>query len=184
MPSKPKLHQPSPDEVAALIEGARLPEKVVPLCMRGDLQGDLEAAEEQLAAAETANFGSRMGDAPDVVEAKARVEALKVEVLGAVIPFRIRALADNERAILHAEHPPRDGNAEDAEAKYNVDAVERAMVRKGCVWPELTDAQWAVLEGTAEVPGKLTTWQKQSLVAAAYALAHRELAIPFLPAAS
>lgn len=172
MPSKPKLLDPLPVDVAAIIAKASLPWRPVPLCLNGGLQGDREVLAAELAAA-VATEVDRMATSPEVADLQDRLTALDAEMRASTIVFRMRGLSAKESTTIQAEHPARDGDKGDADAGYNVEAFEREMVRKGCVWPELTPELWDDLDA------KLTTWQRRQLTNACYALGFREVGVPF-----
>lgn len=173
MPSKPKLHQPTAADVAALIAGIKPPERAVPMCMRGDLQADYEVLEAELAAALVLASGDRMGDSPEVADCKARMEVLAGEIKAATLTFRLRGLAQPEHLAIEAAHPAREGNERDKERGFDVEAVEKAIVRAACVFPALTAEQWDVLDAT------FTIWQKSMLAGAAYSASLREPTVSF-----
>lgn len=173
MPSKPKLHQPSAADVAALIAGIKAPERAVPICMRGDLQADYEVLEHDLASALVAEAGDRMGDGPEVADCKARMAALGEEIKAATLIFRMRGLSQPEHIAIEEAHPARDGNEKDRERGFNIEAVESAITRAACVFPPLTPEQWDVIDAT------FTVWQKSQLAGAAYSAALREPSVSF-----
>lgn len=173
MPSKPKLHQPSAEDVAALIAGIKPPERAVPICMRGDLQADYEVLQQELVTALAGANEDRMGEDPAVSEVRARIVALAEEIKAATLVFRMRGIPQPAHLALEESHPAREGNARDKERGFNVEAVEQALIRASCVWPELTPEQWDVLDAS------FTVWQKSMLAGAAYSASLREPSVSF-----
>lgn len=181
MPPKPKLHQPTPADVLALIQGASLPERTVPLCLRGDLQAEWETLHRDLIDAQrAAGEPTLAGPPPEVVDLQGRLHAVAEEMRSAVVTFRVRAIGRPDYNRIIAGFPPRDGHPADNApgVGHNIEAVQRAMVHQGVVWPEMTPELWDALEPN------LTPWQWGQLVDAADALALDPVNVPFSRAAS
>lgn len=164
----------------AMLGEARLPERTVPICLRGDLAADHEQLERQLAQAEktgaTSLEGSGAGDLAD------RILAVEADMREHTYEFRLRALPRARWRALVAEHPPRkddDGGVVDADRiGVNADTFYDAIVRACLVDPELTDGEWETLTGA------LTDRQCDDLAEAAWDLNRRDVDIPFSRAAS
>lgn len=171
MPSKPKLHEPSADEIAALITNAKAPEKPVPLCMRGDLQGDYEALELELNDALMADRDSMVNPAAEDI--KARMAALIEQIKASTLTFRMKGLPKPRQIEIEVAHPAREGVERDKELGYDADAVAKAMIRESCVFPPLSGELWDHLDAT------LTTWQKSQLETAAYQAGFRGPTVSF-----
>lgn len=135
-----------------MLAGAKLPERTVEICLRGDLVAEHEEAERQLAAAEKRATDSLAGNGTgELVE---RIEALEAEMRESTQTFTLRALPHRRTARddrpthneLKKAHPPRRGdNGEIIEADevgYNVDTFNEALVRLCVVEPELDTADW------------------------------------------
>lgn len=168
MSNTPKLLNPAPIDVKAMIASARLPERTVPLCLRGDLTAEFEDLMRALVAAASVPDApgasdSLAGPEPDerIEELKTRVDALKAEMEAGTYVFRVRATARPAFNKLIVEHPPRDGVVGDQNAGYDVHAVETILVRTGVFDPAMTAAEWD------EMDLLLTPWQYTQLVSAA-----------------
>lgn len=166
----------------AMLADARLPEREVPVCLRGDLAADHESAEAELQKAQKAGAdslaGSGVGDLAD------RIEALEAEMAEHTYPFRLRALPKPKFRALVAEHPPRQTEGDEAHEAddrmgFNVETFYPALIRASVIDPELDDAEWAEL-----LDEKLTDSQFSNLGLAALLLNTGEISVPFSLAAS
>jgi hypothetical protein len=161
----------------AMLAEAKLPERTVQICLRGDLVADHEAAERELEQAQRNPANSLAGSgAAEIAE---RIEALELEMREHTYDFRLRALPRHTFRALQVGHPPRDGEKQDAGFGVNAETFFPALIRATVVDPELDDAEWTDLLDT-----RLTDYQFQELALGAWMLNAREVDIPFSRAAS
>lgn len=169
-------------DFAALLAGARLPQRTVQICLRADLVADHEEAEAQLSdlvRRPTRKFG---GDGAG--ELRQRILDLEAEMKASVQPFRVQGMSGPKFRALKLEHPPRkaeDGSGiepRDQRLGINVDTFWEPLVRASVVDPDITDEQWVAL---FEV---LTDRQFDQLATAAWNLNKDEIDVPFSLAAS
>jgi hypothetical protein len=94
-----------------LLAGAKRPERSVPVCLRGDLVADHEAAERELELAQRrASDSFDSGGSGEIVD---RIESLENQMAACTYPFRFRALPKKDfRALVTAYPPRRDDNDE------------------------------------------------------------------------
>jgi hypothetical protein len=159
---------------------AKLPERTVPVCLRGDLAADHEAAERELEQAQRTAANSLAGNGAAAIAE--RIEALEEQMREHTYDFRLRALPRHEFRTLLAAHPPREDEhfkREDAALGVNRDTFFPAIIHASVVDPELDAAEWADL-----LDNRLTDYQFQELAGTAWALNAREVDIPFSRAAS
>lgn len=165
-----------------LLKQAKLPERSVPVCLRGDLAADHEAAERALEAAQRAATNDMEGDGVGALVD--RIETLQAEMREHTYDFRLRALPRHEYRELVAAHPPRrndDGevNQGDVALGFNQDTLIPDLIRRATIDPDLDDGEWEQLLGE-----KLTDRQYGDLADAAYFLNRGEVDVPFSRAAS
>lgn len=172
------------DLKTALAE-ARLPERTVPICLRGDLIAELENLERRLDEAQQRPVDSLEGNGSgDLVD---RIEALQDEMRASTITFRLRALPKPRWRALLAAHPPRrdaatdEPVAEDAQIGLNLETFFDAMIRACLIEPEVDDKTWALMAGE---DGRLTDRQLGRLSDAAWEVNRGDVSIPFSHAAS
>lgn len=171
-------------DLKAILGAAKLPERTVPICMRGDLVAEYETLERQLELVNRRPVDSLEGNgAGELVD---RIEALQEEMRASTVTFRLRALPKPRWRALLAEHPPRkddDGNPlpEDAQIGVNLDTLWDAIARACIVDPDVDDETWQLMAGDE---GKLTDRQLGQLADAAWALNRGDVDVPFSHAVS
>lgn len=165
-----------------LIRSAKLPERSVPICMRGDLVVEHEELCTRLAAAQMKNAGSLAGNS----EAHALAEdiaALERVMSESTVVFQLRALPRQTWATLVAAYPPRrdeGGRVLDSDsAGVHVDHFMEAVLEKAIVEPQLGHDDYRLL-----INERLTDAQYGQLTEAVWSLNRREVDVPFSLAAS
>lgn len=161
-----------------MLAGAKLPEREVPICLRGDLVAEFEAIERALD--ELPKTDSLDSGAGDLLE---RQEAIKAEMRENTYPVRLRAMPGPKWRALVAEHPARRGDdgeivADDRHLTFNTDTMWEPLIRASIIDPELaTTGDWE------EFDAGLTEHQYNELGLAALALNRGPVSIPFSHAA-
>lgn len=165
-------------EVKALLATLRPAERTVPVCLRGDLLADLQAAQRDLEQAQRERSASLAGGG-GVRDAAERVEAIQAGMREHTVTFRLRALGGRGKTFrdMVLAHPPRDGVEKDKLLGFNEESLFLALVRACLVAPVLDEEDWAALEG-------LNDGQWQQLCGAAWAVNAADVDIPFSRAAS
>lgn len=164
-----------------IMAGARLPERSVPICLRGDLVADHEAAERELKEAQKRSADSLAGNG--TAEIAERIQALEAEMKDSIYDFRLRALSAPKFRAFKAERPSRLGDdgqvqKEDAVFGFNTETGFEPLLRLCVVDPELDDESWAQLMEA------LTENQFDELAGAAWLLNRGDVDIPFSSDAS
>jgi len=117
---------------------AKLPERSVPLCLTGDLQGQFEDLERQLDEVSARPGGRTMAGASEEETALAkRIEALRQQMADEVTVFRLRALPRGKWRDLMAEHPPRPEDKAEGSV-CNLETGPIAAVAACCVDPQMS----------------------------------------------
>lgn len=179
---------------------ARLAERSISVCLRGDLAADFDAAERELKQAQESPADSKEG--PGVGSVIDRIDALREEMLEHTEEFRLRALPDATFHAFKAAHPPRrddDGtlNATDAQLGFNVETFFDALLKVSVASPDMgvdVDAYLETLRAGGhpvlpdgdwpELMKVLTNKQYSDLTDLAWFLNRGEISIPFSQAAS
>ena len=164
----------------ALIKGAGLPERSVPICLHADLRARMEDLERDLQTAEKAreDAGSSLASGGESHRIANEIEQLREHMIEHTLTFRLRALPRRRWTSLQVDFPPRDGNTHDTVAGVNIDAFGDALVRACVFEPEMDDEDWANLDDA------LSDGQWQQLANAAWAINAREVYVPFSRSAS
>lgn len=171
-------------EFKALLAAARLPERTVPICLRGDLTAEFEELERQLEDAQR-NPHASLEDVAGTAGIAERMEELREDMIAHTYQFRLRAMTRPRWRTFIAEHPPRkdeESGEVDERDRYvgvNTDTFYPALVRASVVDPQLDDAEWSLLLDQA-----LTDRQFDTLSSAAWGLNRRDVDVPFSLAAS
>lgn len=162
------------------LAAARLPERSVELCLRGDLVAQLQDLSRQLVEVERDEkaTGSASLDGGQLVELANQIRVLREEMQDDTIVLRLHALPRRKWTALVAAHPPREDNQADQVTGMNVDEFAEDLIRQCVVDPALDDEDWARLE---EV---LSDGQWQALTNAAFAVNTRDVDVPFSARAS
>ncbi|MFC6017802.1 hypothetical protein ACFP2T_16495 [Plantactinospora solaniradicis] len=165
------------------IRAAKLPERVVPVCLNLDLQAEFEAAERELQELLDRPRDSLAAGGPPK-DLSQRVRDLEAEMREHTHDFRLRALPRPGWLALVADHPPRqtEDGAVDQRDQYvgvNAETFFTALVRASVVAPELDEEDWRLL-----LDEKLTDRQFDQLSDAAWSLNRRDVDVPFSRAAS
>lgn len=166
------------------LKAAKLPERTVDICLRGDLQAEWEDLHRQLAELDArqsaADTRLNSGAKREQEQIAARIEALEAEMRAETIVFRLRALGKKAWGALLKEHPPRKSNDDDTMLGYDADSFFPAAIRACTYSPDdLDDETWADL-----LDERITEYQFGSLQNAVLALNVRQVSVPNSSAAS
>ncbi len=169
-------------DVEALIRGAKLPERSVPVCMHPDLVAEHERLERELDKARQ-QARTSLADGGQAQRLAERIRELEAEMEESMVEFKLRAMPRPTWKAFIAAHPPRrDGDSvdeRDAAIGVNVETFFPAIVRRCTISPELSDELWTLL-----LDEKLTDRQFDTLSNAAWYLNRGEVDVPFSRAAS
>lgn len=169
-----------------LLAGAKLPEKTVTVCLRGDLAAEFDETEAALEKAQQRALEAFDGgaEAPELID---KIEALQEEMRASSYQFRLRAIPKAKFRALVSAHPPRkvyddDNNETVHEAdKYtgvNGETFHDALIVACLVDPPVDEAKWQLIQE------KLNDRQFDELSMAAWSVNRSEVDIPFSRAAS
>jgi hypothetical protein len=163
------------------IAAAKLPERTVDICLRGDLQAEWEDLERQLREAYAREQqDKRLNSGGESRRLAQQIEALQEQMRADTVVFRMRALSRKAWSKLLKQHPPRKGDADDEQADFNTETFPVAAIRACTYEPnDLDDADWEHLLDDA-----ITEWQYVQLQNAAFALNSRRVDVPNSFAAS
>lgn len=185
--------KPTLDELLALPADETRPEKIVALCLRGDLRAEWDRLRAQLDTAPADDEPSTMAARASKRRIAEQLAAIEDEMRAATVEFRLRALPRKRlpgmrpgQVVWHElveRHPPRTGadgklDRRDTVIGVNTDSFFDELVRVSIVEPELDERRWqALLE-------RLTDAQWDELARAAWSLNRSGVDVPFSGAAS
>jgi hypothetical protein len=165
-----------PKDITELLGQARLPERSVEICLRGDLVAELEEIDRQYAQLPEGD-GRLTSGAPRRRLAE-QAAALREQMQDSTIVFRLRGLSRRTWDALVKQHPPIQDVEEHKAFGYNTDTFFDALVRASLVDPTLDPQQWEQLLET------VTTSQWRKLAFTAQILSTNDVSVPFSKAAS
>lgn len=161
-------------DIEALLDQAEQPEKLVPICLRGDLRAEWEELERQLQEARRSPRSSMADDGGRAVAEQ--MAELEKRMQSATVTLRLRALPRREWKKLIEAHPPQS----DADKRVGVSQATfyDALIARCLVEPEITAEQ------LARMLDVITSGQYDQLAEAAWGLNRRDVDVPFSPTAS
>lgn len=151
---------------------AKLPEKSVEVCLRGDLQAEYEGLERDLKRAKAASVGTLAGSNEDAKAIEELMAGLREQMRESTYVFTLRALPKKKWSDLHAQHGPRDEDRSNR-LDYHGDDFPLAAVQACCIDPVMSVKE--VEELCDEV---LTQGQWDSLFIAAFLLNKGDVEVP------
>lgn len=140
-------------EFDKILASARMPEKEIPLCMRGDLQAEWEKLDAELNAEKPQETATLAGPPPNV-ELAQRIQALEAEMRDATIVLRLRAMSRDPWFALTAAHPPRPDVISDRMQGFNGSTIWDDLIAETLIEPELNRGRVSLLLN-AITPGQL-----------------------------
>lgn len=164
-------------DIKQQIREAKLPENTVSICLRGDLVAEFERLDRLRAEQERVVTDSLAGSG--VRQIAEQMEALRTEMAGHVMVFRLRALTRPRWRDLMLRHPPRDGHKVDTFLGVNEDTFFASLLRECTIEPTLDDDDWTML-----LTERFTDQQWDTLTTAAWNLNRKGVDVPFSLAAS
>ena len=182
---------------------ARRAERTYPVCLRGDLNADWQAANRKLQRAHGEALTSDAKEAPGVGALVEEVRAIEAQMLEHTEEWRLRALPKYQFREIVAAHPPRFGDDKmpifaDRMGVNWADAMP-VLIRASLVSPELDDEDFVWLfghsdaeraqltaDGKADVveDGVLNDRQIDDLETLTWDLNREQVSVPFSHAAS
>ncbi len=160
-----------------LLNSARLPERTVQVCLRGDLQADFEELQRQLVAAQNAPRDS-IADGGTVHDLAQQIEALREQMTSHTLTVRLRAMPRADFVDLSKPHKVREDEPRDRILGVNTETFFPTLIRRAVVEPAFTDAQWE------RFTAALTDQQYDEIATAAWNLNRGKVDVPFSLAAS
>lgn len=166
-------------DLAALLSTARLPERTVELCLRGDLQAEWEDLQRRLEQAKRdAPERTSLADAPPGAELEQQIRTLEETMADAVLTARLRAVNRKTFRDMALIHPPRPDDKRDQIYGFNIETFNTDLVRACWAEPQLDETQWAQLMDV------LTPGQWRLLADTCEVLNHSPVDVPFSSSAS
>ncbi|MFB7288974.1 hypothetical protein [Actinacidiphila glaucinigra] len=160
-------------DINEIIAAARPREATVPVCIRGDLAGEVERLELELSRVQEDWEPSSIADEHPGRAIAAQIKALREEMRAAEVPFKLRYIGDEAYSTLVAAHPSTDERE-----LFDAQSFTPALVSACCVEPAMTvDQAKALFE-------KINQGEIKKLFDAAWDVHNSGDVVPFSLAAS
>lgn len=166
--------------VKDLLKSAKLPERIVPICLRGDLVAQMDDLLADMKARPATSADDRLGAARPNQDIEDALEALRAEMVAATVPFRLRSINRSQMDAIVLAHPPKDDL--DKQIGYAFNEGREEVLRAALVDPVVaSDDDWQLLRGALS----LGQWEQLVEEANKVASARPEApTTPFFPGAS
>lgn len=155
-----------------LIKAAKLPERTVDICLRGDLATEVQSLEAELTAALDAEQNDGRLGGKKSKQIAARIEEVRAEMAESTVSFRLRALPRRRWRELMDEHPPKKGDKGDEAMGVALEPFLDAVTPASVVDPELDAAEWA------ELVDVLSSGEYDRITTAVWDLNRRQVDVP------
>lgn len=164
-------------DVHDAITAARLPERSVALCLRGDLVAEFEALDRRLE--QLPGRGDALNSSAEYLQVARDIETVRQDMAAASVEFRLRALPRRRWNQLLLDHPPRVDSDTDKAVGINEATFYDALIAESIVDPSLSPG-----ELTRLLDDVLTSAQYDEISRAAWTLNRKGVDVPFSRAAS
>lgn len=148
-------------------------ERTVRVCIAGDIAGELETLQDELARVSSDWEPSDLTEVHPGREIADRMKTLREQARSAEVPFTLRYIGDKAYSDLLAAHPADSDNE-----AFNSATFPRALIAASCVDPVMTEEQ------AAELFEKLNQGEIKKLFDAAWDVHNAADVVPFSLAAS
>lgn len=179
------------DDFDKILAAAKMPEKDIPLCLRGDLQAEWERLDAELKSAEEmakqqstptlagGESAPAVMESAAVVMVAARVRELESAMADAMVTLKLRAMNRAAWFDLTAKHPPREDVVTDRVQGFNGASIWDDLIAETLVEPKLDR------ERVTKLLDSITPGQLDRLANEAWALNRRDtVSVPFSLTAS
>jgi hypothetical protein len=165
-----------PLDIGDVIARAKLPEKTLSLCLRGDLQAEWEDLERQLKAEQDGTDDDSLAGSPKVRELADRMGELGKEMAASEVVFRFRGLPAKKYSDLLLKNKAPEG--EETAEGLNWSTWPTALIAAAATDPVMT------YEQVEELSQVVTARQWDDLYMAAVSTNTEKISVPFSYAAS
>jgi hypothetical protein len=145
--SNTRKTKPEPLSVKDLIAGARLPERSVSVCLRGDLIAEHQALEDDLRRAEETarQSDARMSSLSESKRIAEQLDEISDQMTANTLNIRLRALPRPEWVALIGEYQPPPDDPEAQRVGVDLEPFLQVATRRCVVEPAMDDDDWAAL---------------------------------------
>jgi hypothetical protein len=163
-------------DIEDILAGVKLPQRTIPLCLRGDLQAEFEDLERQLRQAEATDDDSLAGGGT-ARELAELIEAVRQQMAEHTTVFRFESLTARGYSDLLTQHQPTEAQKREG-ATLNGETFPTALIAACAIDPKMTPAQ------AKRLSEAVTHLQWEDLFNCALACNRQAVDVPFSLSAS
>ena len=127
--------------ITDILKQATPRERIVKVCIRGDLAGEAERLSEELSQVQEDWEPSDLTEEHPGRAIAAQLKTVREQARAAEVPFKLRYIGDKKYSDLLAAHP----STEDSDMLFDSATFPRALIAASCVDPEMSEEQVAEL---------------------------------------
>lgn len=165
-------------DIDEVIAGAKLPERTLPLCLRGDLQAEWEDLQRQLTVEQANTADESLAGNPKVLELANRMEAIGQEMASCEVVFRFRGLHSKAYSDLLAAHKAPEDKQDETVDGLDWQTYPTALIAACAIDPVMS------VEKAEALSEAVTNRQWDDLFQTALAVNRSQVSIPFSLSAS
>lgn len=165
-------------DIDEVIAGARLPERTLSLCLRGDLQAEWEDLDRKFQAAQENASDETLAGNPEVRGIADRMEAIAAEMRAHEVVFLFRGLSKKAYSDLLAKHRAPEDETEGVVDGLYWATYTTALIATCAVDPKMTVAQ------AEKLSDAVTDRQWDDMFTTALAVNRSQVSVPFSLSAS
>jgi hypothetical protein len=126
--------------ISDILKRAKPRERTVPICIRGDLAGEVERLAEEISKVSSDWEPADLTEEHPARALAARLKEVREEAKAAEVPFTLRYIGDKAYSDLLAAHPSQDEGQ-----LFDAQTFPRALIVASCVDPVMTAEEAADL---------------------------------------
>lgn len=161
-----------PKSIKDRLKAAKLPERSLQVCLRGDLAAEFDDLERQLQEARETTGRKRVGSKSDAQQIVEKMDALREQMAEEMLDIKVRALPRREWLELTKKYPPREDERLDEAMGVNLVPLMEEAIPRCVVEPELDEDDWKQLDSV------LASSEYDKLLNAVFAVNRNEVDIP------
>lgn len=165
-------------DIDEVIAGAKLPERTLPLCLRGDLQAEWEDLERKLTAEQDSTDDESLAGNPKVRELADRMAAIGQEMADHEVVFRVRGLNAKAYSDLISKHRLPEDRREESPDGLDWTTYPAGLIAACAIDPVMT------VEQAGKLSEAISDRQWDDLFQVAMAVNRSQVNIPFSLSAS
>lgn len=167
-----------PIDIDEVIAGAKLPERTIPLCLRGDLQAEWEDLQRKLTVEQENTADESLAGNPKVRELADRMEAIGQEMAAHEVVFRFKGLGAKTYSDLIAANMAPEDKREESHEGLDWSTYPTALIAACAIDPVMT------VEQAEKLSEAVTNRQWDDMFQTALACNRSQVSIPFSLSAS